>query len=548
MTLTPVHLQRELQPRAGSPQLHIQPQRTAAATPSPEQAAAERPLLHQLRRPLPLERQRLFAVVGGDIPGIPELALIAPTAPLQGLQQLRQTIGTPELHHPGGRQLGAHQAIAEQPAGARRTITDLRELAKLHRLQDRLRRCGWRRIRAFEGKPGDATDYRQLDPGATARSRLTRQRPGGVRCHRQPPAAARQPQGERATGRGLQAHQPPTTGRARTQQLLERAITQAGSGAAAGAPLGFRLLEHRADRGAGKDVVELLKQQRPPVGALLCDAAGLAAQAQQRQGQGQIRLPQQPLQAAVVALLIRAAGGAAAMELQVELITPHRQPRSERFEPIEIVPQRAVPLRAGQRLLLPELKLLQHLLGGATTVIAHTRQPEGLVEAGAGLPLQAEALHRQGVAVGADRRRHQRQQLGAAAAAPAEQTVREGIGGVPGQLVGAEPAHTRGLGHGRQPRREAEAVGQPAQLVAPFREGAAAVGLPQLELTQQRSGADQHAVALHPGPVDRLPATGLHGGADPGEQGGVMALDPGVEGWSGVGEVQQRMALQQGQR
>ena len=307
------------------------------------------------------------------------------------------------------------------------------------------------------------------------------------------------------------------------------------------APLGFGLLKHLGNRGAGKDVVELLEQQGAPI-----RRGGLAA-LQSQQGGGELRLPQQPLQAAVVAFLVGPAGGTAAVQLQIELIAPHRQAGLQRLEPAEVVPQGAVLLRAGQRLLLPELELLQQLRRGAAAMVSHPRQPQGFGHTTAPLPLQPVGLHRHRVAIGADRRVHQGQHLGTTATAPAEQPMGEGIGGVPGQLVGAEPAHAGGLGHGRQPRGKAEAVRQPAQLVAPLREALTAVALTLQKLAQQGGRADQNAVGLHPGAVDGLPATGLHGAANGGEQGGLVLLDPGVESWGGVGEVQLGIALQQRQ-
>ena len=123
----------------------------------------------------------------------------------------------------------------------------------------------------------------------------------------------------------------------------------------------------------------------------------------------------------------------------------------------------------------------------------------------------------------------------------------EGVGGVPGQFVGAEPVHAGGPGHGGQASAKAEAVGQPAELVLPFREGGAAVGLAQLELAQQRGRGDQHAIALDPGTIDRLPAARGHGLADAGEQGRPVLGDPGVEGWRGVAEMELGVALHQAQ-
>ena len=284
--------------------------------------------------------------------------------------------------------------------------------------------------------------------------------------------------------------------------------------------------------------MELLEQQRPPIHRL----AGGASE-----GDRQLGLPQQTLQGAVVALLVGAAGGAAAVQLQVQLIAPHRQARHQGLQPLQVLTQGAVGLGGGLGLGAPERQLLEHRGGGAATVVTDTGQPEKFRHAGGGLPGQALLLDRQRVAVGADRRGHQRQQLSPAGAPPAEQAMGEAMAGVPGELVGAEPAHVGGGGHGGQAGGEAEAVGQPGQLVRPFGEGAAAVVLALLELAQQRGSAHQHAVALHPGAIERLPAPGPHCGADGGEQGGPVLLQPGVEGGGGMAEVELREALHQGQ-
>ena len=121
------------------------------------------------------------------------------------------------------------------------------------------------------------------------------------------------------------------------------------------------------------------------------------------------------------------------------------------------------------------------------------------------------------------------------------------MAGIPGQLVGAEPAHAGGLGQRRQAGGEAEAVGQPAEIVAPLGETAAAVGLPQLKLPQQRSRAQQHAIAFHPGAIDGLKPPLPHRLAQAGEQLRPVLLDPGIEGRTGVGEVQLGVALHQRQ-
>ena len=185
-----------------------------------------------------------------------------------------------------------------------------------------------------------------------------------------------------------------------------------------------------------------------------------------------------------MALLIRPAGGTAAVQLQIELIAPHRQPRGQGLQGRQVIPQAAVPLRTGEGLLLPQLQLLQHLRRGAAAMVAHPRQPQGLIHPAGGLPLLPVGLHGQRIAIGADGSGAEGQEFRAAAVAPAKQAVREWGGGVPGQFVGAEPTHPRGLGQRRQAGGKPEAVGQPTEVVAPLRETAAAVGLPQLKLPQ----------------------------------------------------------------
>ena len=246
-----------------------------------------------------------------------------------------------------------------------------------------------------------------------------------------------------------------------------------------------------------------------------------------------------------MALLVGPASRAGAVQLQVELIAPHRQLPRQGLQRGQEAAQAAVALGRGGRLALPEGQLLQHLDGGTAAVVAHAGQPEGIRATGGGLPLDPVPLDRHRIAVRSDRGAHQGEQLGTATAAPAEQAMREGIGGVPGQLVGAEPAHAGGGGHGRQAGAEAEAIRQPGHAVLPAGEGAAAVVLTLLELAQQRGGAHQHAIGFDPGAVQRFPAAGGHGGLDGGEQGWTVLLQPGVEGRGGVAEVQLGKALQQ---
>ena len=150
----------------------------------------------------------------------------------------------------------------------------------------------------------------------------------------------------------------------------------------------FGLVEHLRNRRAGEDVMELLKQQRPPVdgregrggigrgssGAPGALRRGIARHAhpvevgRAGQGLGQVRLPQQALQAAVVPFLVGAAGGAAAMQLQIKLIPPHRQLGRQRLQAAQITPHAAVALRRGSLLMAPEVELLQHLQIGRAHV------------------------------------------------------------------------------------------------------------------------------------------------------------------------------------
>ena len=255
MALAPVHPQRQLQPGARRPQLHVQPQGAAATDTAPQQARTQRTLLGQLGLRLPMQRQRPGAVIGRDVPGIPELAVIGPAAPGQRPTELRHAIGAPELLHTAGSQLRPQQAVAQQPT----MLTALQLHGLLHR-----QGCGGRQARirgAAERHGSQAGRDRQLHPGATPGCRLLAQRGGDARHAPRPP---RQPQRAMASLLELQLQQPPAV--MAGEQTLQGTVA-GGRGLATGtAPLGLRLLEHLRDRRAGKDVVELLKQQRAPVG------------------------------------------------------------------------------------------------------------------------------------------------------------------------------------------------------------------------------------------------------------------------------------------
>ena len=76
--------------------------------------------------------------------------------------------------------------------------------------------------------------------------------------------------------------------------------------------------------------MKLLEQQSLPVGR---GRRGCVRSQNVLESLGQIRLPQKPLQAAVMALLIGPARGTTAVQLEIELIAPHRQLRRQRLEP-----------------------------------------------------------------------------------------------------------------------------------------------------------------------------------------------------------------------
>ena len=292
--------------------------------------------------------------------------------------------------------------------------------------------------------------------------------------------------------------------------------------------------------------MELLEQQRLPVGWLQNRRlpAGWPASTS-RQHRRQLGFSQQSLQAAVVALLVGAACGAAAVQFQIELIAPHRQARAAGLQAGQVVAQAAMALGHSFRTIAPKAQLLQHFGTGAAAVVAHARQPQGFADAAGPLPIAPVAGDGQGIAIGADRSCVQGQQLGATATAPAKQSMGEGVGGIPGQLVGAEPAHAGGRRHRRQAAAETKAVRQPGQGMLQAWEQLPTGALALLELAQQRGGSDQHAVGFHPGPVDRLEATRLHGGQQPLKQARPLTLQPGVESGGGMGEMELGVALHQ---
>ena len=108
------------------------------------------------------------------------------------------------------------------------------------------------------------------------------------------------------------------------------------------------------------------------------------------------------------------------MQLQIQLIAPHRQTPLVGLKAGQIIPEQSMHLGGSLGLALPQLQLLEHLRRRATAVVSHPWQPEGFRASGGGCPLQAVALHRHRISIGANGRGHQGLQLPAAAATPAE--------------------------------------------------------------------------------------------------------------------------------
>ena len=210
----------------------------------------------------------------------------------------------------------------------------------------------------------------------------------------------------------------------------------------------------------------------------------------------------------------------------------------QRIEAGQVAAQGARLLAGSGALLAPQGQLLQHFGAGPAAVVPDPRQPEGVSDAAAALPFEPIALDGHRISIGADRGRHQGQHLGTTAATPAKQAMGEGVGGVPGQLVGAKPAHTSRLGHSGQAGAKAKAVGQPGQAVLPLGETGFAVVLTLLKLTQQGGGGDQHGIGFDPRTIEGLEAAGGHGGLQAFKEGGTLLLQPGVEGRGGMAKVQ----------
>ncbi len=121
----------------------------------------------------------------------------------------------------------------------------------------------------------------------------------------------------------------------------------------------------------------------------------------------------------------------------------------------------------------------------------------------------------------------------------------EAVGGIPSQLVRAEPAHSTGNRDGGKSGGEPKAVRQPSQLMPPFRETPLAVLLSKRELTRERCRTHQHTIGFDPRAIDRLPTAFTTGLLNARMQGGPMAFHPGIQSRGGVRKVQLRVTLHQ---
>ena len=181
-------------------------------------------------------------------------------------------------------------------------------------------------------------------------------------------------------------------------------------------------------------------------------------------------------------------------------------------------------------------------------MVADPRDPERRRDSRFRLPCPLLLKHVQRISPSANRGQHQSENLSTPPATPAKQTMGEWIGGIPGELVGAEPAHTGLSRYRRQPRPEPEAVRQPGQIMGPFRKCGSAELLTQLKLLPERRGADQNTVGFNPGPIDRLPSASEAGRPDRLKECRAVRLQPGIESGCGMGEAKVGIRSHQVQR
>ena len=266
MGLMPIEAELELKPRCISAQDQIHPQRAVAERATQNHPCQQGATFLHLHLPSLRQRQRMLQIVARKIPGIPELAMVLIALDLNRSRELIHALGILQTNQTALIHFKRKTAVAETPV----------LLGKgLHPdgMTDRFggRTAGDRVNPALERQGHDACGFRKLDPNAATGSLLHRQIASLAA-----PITARQLQKRRPTLQRLQTTPGPrlntSVGWRGTRGLAieQAAQTLRASGCrltACAAPLKLRLIEDLRNRGAGKDVVELLEQKRRPIPA-----------------------------------------------------------------------------------------------------------------------------------------------------------------------------------------------------------------------------------------------------------------------------------------
>ena len=261
---------------------------------------------------------------------------------------------------------------------------------------------------------------------------------------------------------GLTARSPPPSPSIRAASRCSAASISAAAASDDARQLRLGVLVDLADAAARQDVVELVAQQHAP--GRLERSRELAAGERDERAQG-LRGHEVALGAPVRALGAALGRERAAVQLEVEVARPGRhvgglrRAREERVDTSEALD--------GQRREAVERRdPLHHLLGraAAAVAVADRQQALGMRVPAARAAPGAERGVRPGHAVVAAVRvvEHVREHAAPVQPFPPEQVVREPAGLRPRQLGREEARDARAAQQLRQRRREAEAVGQPA--------------------------------------------------------------------------------------
>ena len=255
---------------------------------------------------------------------------------------------------------------------------------------------------------------------------------------------------------------------------------------------------------------------------------------------------QQVLAASVALLGAQLRGVGAAVQLQVQLTVPHRGirilgpgPFEELLGGAELDPGRTLQIGGAA-------PGGHHLAGGSAAAVAPAEQVDPDRRAALLLEVALEVGElgpgqRPVVGIG---RREVGEDAGAVDALPAEGVVGEGVGLIPGDLLGQEELVAGQCRDLRQRGGVAEGVRQPG-LAGLDPEVVQEEPLAGDELAGHRLRAGQVGVGLDPHPADGHEAPRGDVLTDPIEQLGVVVLDPAVLLRGGGREDQLRIALQQ---